>query len=151
MAEGRSIVVLGGEHGDLPLEPSMAAALADLVVDEGPSVVLSLRHLSKTMQRKTVADFAERLYRRKGETKHRRPMHVVVDEADAFVPQAVRGDVARTMGAIDDLVRRGRSSGFGVTLITQRAAAINKDVLTQVDLLVAHRTVSPQDRKAQDC
>lgn len=63
-------------------------------------------------------------------------------------PQAVRGDVARVMGAVDDLVRRGRSSGFGITLITQRAAAINKDVLSQIDTLVALRTVSPQDRKA---
>lgn len=145
---GLPVIVLGGDRGDLPLEPEMALAVADLVVDEGINVVLSLRHLSKAKQRHLVAEFAERIYHRKGETKHRRPLHVVIDEADAFAPQAIRGESARTMGAIDDLVRRGRSSGFGVTLITQRAAAINKDVLTQVDLMICHRTVSPQDRKA---
>lgn len=145
---GLPVVVFGGDRGDLPLEPSMATVIANLIVEEGISAVLSLRHLSKTAQRHLVAEFAEQLYHRKGEAKHRRPLHVVVDEADAFVPQHVRGDVARVMGAIDDLVRRGRSSGFGVTLITQRAAAINKDSLSQVDILIAHRTVGPQDRKA---
>lgn len=52
------------------------------------------------------------------------------------------------VGAIEDLVRRGRSSGIGVMLISQRAASVNKDVLTQIEMLVAHRHTSPQDRKA---
>lgn len=54
------------------------------------------------------------------------------------------------VGAIEDLVRRGRSAGLGVVLISQRAASVNKDVLTQIELLVAHRHTSPQDRKALD-
>lgn len=146
--KGLPIFVVGGEHGDLPLEAHTGQPLADVVVDENVSVVLSIRHLSKSAQRRFVADFCERLYHRKGEPKHRTPLHLFIDEADAFAPQRVAGDVARAMGAVDDLVRRGRSSGIGVTLITQRAAAINKDVLTQIEVLVALRTVSPQDRKA---
>jgi len=42
----------------------------------------------------------------------------------------------------------GRNRGIGVTLINQRAATINKDVLTQLDTLLAFRNVAPQDRKA---
>lgn len=145
---GLPILVLGGMHGDLPLDATNGTLIADLVVDERVSVVLSLRHLSKTAQRRFVAEFAERLYHRKGEDRNRLPLHVVVDEADAFVPQRVAGDTARVMGAVDDLVRRGRSSGIGVTLITQRASVIHKDVLTQLEVLIALRTVSPQDRKA---
>ena len=34
---------------------------------------------------------------------------------------------------MEDLVRRGRARGLGITLITQRPAVLNKDVLTQVD------------------
>lgn len=147
-SEGLPIVVLGGQHGDLPLDATNGTVIADLVVGEGVSVVLSLRHLSKTAQRRFVAEFAERLYHRKGEDRNRSPLHVVIDEADAFVPQRVAGDTARVMGAVDDLVRRGRSSGIGVTLITQRASVIHKDVLTQLEVLIVLRTVSPQDRKA---
>jgi hypothetical protein len=52
--------------------------------------------------------------------------------------------------AFDDIVRRGRTRGLGTTLITQRAAAINKNVLTQAEMLVALRMTSPQDRSAVD-
>ncbi|MEW6049343.1 MAG: helicase HerA-like domain-containing protein, partial [Bacillota bacterium] len=145
---GLPVVVLGGAHGDLPLDATTGALIADLVVEEGISVVLSLRHLSKSDQRRFVTDLAERLYHRKGEDRYRQPMHLVIDEADAFVPQKVYAGQERMVGAIDDIVRRGRASGIGVTLITQRAAVISKDVLTQTEVLVALRTISPQDRKA---
>jgi hypothetical protein len=42
----------------------------------------------------------------------------------------------------------GRNRGIGVTLINQRAATINKDVLTQLDTLLAFQNNAPQDRKA---
>jgi hypothetical protein len=58
------------------------------------------------------------------------------------------GDDARMLGAIEDLVRRGRARGIGVTLITQRPAVLNKNVLTQIEVLVAMRLTSPQDRNA---
>ena len=56
----------------------------------------------------------------------------------------------RLLGAIEDLVRRGRARGIGVTLVTQRAAVLNKDVLTQAEVLIALRTIAPQDRDAID-
>ena len=99
-------------------------------------------------QRRLVTDFCERLYHRKGQDKYRQPLHVVIDEADEFVPQRIQTGQERMFGAIDRLVRRGRSSGIGVTLISQRAAVINKDVLTQIEVLICLRTISPQDRKA---
>jgi hypothetical protein len=49
---------------------------------------------------------------------------------------------------MQNLVRRGRIKGIGVTMITQRSAVLNKDVLTQIDVLVALRMLSPQDREA---
>jgi helicase HerA-like protein len=56
----------------------------------------------------------------------------------------------RMLGAVQDLVRRGRARGLGVTLVTQRAAVLSKDVLTQAEVLVALRTIAPQDREAID-
>lgn len=145
---GYPIVIFGGEHADVPLEPRSGALLADVIVEERLRAILSLRHLSKQELRNFVADFGERLYERKGKAEHRSPLHLVIDEADAVVPQRLFPGAERAFGAIDTLVRRDRSSGVGTTLISQRAAVIAKDVLTQTEVLICHQTTGPQDRKA---
>jgi hypothetical protein len=73
---------------------------------------------------------------------------VFIDEADAFVPQRLIPGSERCFGAVDTMVRRGRSSGVAVTLISQRPQVINKDVLSQTEVLVSHQLTGPQDRKA---
>lgn len=145
---GLHIVIIGGEKGDVPLEAAGGALVADLIVDERISAVLDLSLLRKGDQTRFMTDFAERLYHRKGRQSERSPLHLILDEADAFAPQRPMHGQERMLGAIDEIVRRGRARGLGVTLITQRSAAINKDVLTQIEILVAMRTISPQDRKA---
>ena len=142
---GLPIVILGGDHGDLPLTSTAGELVADLVVDERLSAVLDLSLLRKGEQSRFVMDFAERLYHR-----NRAPVHLVLDEADAFAAQRPLPGQQRLLGAVEDLVRRGRARGLGVTLVTQRAAVLNKDVLTQVEVLVALRTIAPQDREAID-
>lgn len=142
---GLPIVVMGGDHGDVPLEASVGDIIADFVIDEKQSVVLDLSHFRKAEQTRFVTDFAERLYQR-----NRDPLHLLLDEADAFAPQRPMKGQERMLGAIEDIVRRGRARGLGVSLVTQRAAVLNKDVLTQVEVLVALRTIAPQDREAID-
>ncbi len=146
--EGYPIVVFGGEHADVPLNETSGRTLAALLVEQHIPAILSLRHFSKSAMKRFVADFCEELYRLKGKKVNREPLHVMIDEADMFCPQRVMGEDARVTGSIDNLVRRGRSSGIGVTLITQRAAVINKDVLTQTEVLFAFRMTGPQDKKA---
>lgn len=148
LKSGFKIYVFGGAHGDLPLEESQGKILADFIVDNSVSVVLSLRHLRKAAQKRLITAFNEQLYHRKGEANKRTPILVVIDECDSFIPQKVMGEDAKSVGAVEDLVRRGRNAGIGVVLISQRAASINKDVLTQLTVLIAHKHTSPQDRKA---
>jgi hypothetical protein len=110
-----------------------------------------LRHLSLNAQRKFVTALTEQIFYRKGEAKYQTPALVIIDEAHKFVPQKVQGDdMAMLVHRIQMLVTEGRASGIGVTLIDQRAATVNKDVLTQIELMVVHRTVGPQDKKALD-
>jgi len=142
---GYPILILGGEHGDVPLESTAGEVVADFLITERQSAVLDLSLFRKGEQVRFMADFAERLYHR-----NREPLHLVLDEADAFAPQKPMHGQERMLGAIEDLVRRGRARGIGVTLVTQRAAVLNKDVLTQVEVLVALRTIAPQDRDAID-
>ena len=142
---GLPVVIIGGDHADVPLEESSGEVVADLVVDEGLSCVLDLSLLRKGAQTRFTTAFAERLYHR-----NRAPLHLIIDEADAFAPQRPQRGGERLLGAIEDLVRRGRSRGIGVTLITQRSAVLNKNVLTQIEVLVVLRTTGPQDRAAVD-
>lgn len=142
------VLIFGGSHGDIPLAEGDGKTIAEFVVTEQAPLILSLRHLRKGAQRRFVTEFCEELYHLKGEDKYRSPLTVFIDEAPLFVPQRVTGDVARTVGAVEDLIARGRNSGFGVVLISQRSATLNKDVLTQSDTIIAHRLPSPQDRKA---
>src|ERR1043166_7006654 len=73
-----------------------------------------------------------------------------VDEADAIAPQKPFKGEERMLGAIEDLVRRGGQRGVGCLLVTQRSAVLNKNVLTQAQVLVPMRTISPQDLAAMD-
>jgi len=145
---GLPIVVLGGAHGDLPLDAGNGHAVADLAVELGVSAILSLRHLSKTQQRAFVVAFAERLYARKGEPGRHDPLFLVVDEASLYAPQRVTSGQERLLGAIGDIGRRGRTSGLGLALIDQRAASVNKDVLSQTEVLLVGQTTSSHDRAA---
>jgi hypothetical protein len=58
------------------------------------------------------------------------------------------GDEARMLGAFEDLVKLGRNFGIGVTLISQRPQAVNKDALNQTECLVVLQTNGAQERKA---
>lgn len=141
--EGLAIPIFGGRHGDAPLERTGGQLLADLVVDQRLTCVLDVSELSEGDKIRFLIDFAERLYRR-----NTQPLHLFLEEADDYAPQRPMREQARLLGAWQNIVRRGRSRGLGITMITQRSAVLNKDVLTQIETLFVMRTTSPQDRKA---
>ncbi len=148
--DGYPIIIFGGEHADVPLEHTAGEMMANLVIESRAPILLDLSGFSKGKAIQFMIDFAERLYH-----KNRDPLHLVLDEADSFAPQQAnaggRGNnMPRCLGAIENLVRRGRARGIGLTLISQRSAVLNKNVLTQIEVLVAMRTTSPQDKAAID-
>lgn len=145
--DGLPVYVLGGPHGDLPLEPGAGTLLADTVVDSGHSFVLDLSDLSKGATRGFSGAFLERLYERKA--RNRSSLLLVVDEADELAPQTIRKmtpEAARCLGAVESIAKRGRSRGVGIVLISQRTQAINKDVLDLIETLLAMRISAPRSR-----
>lgn len=144
---GLPVIVIGGRHGDIPLNPEGGKIIADVIVDNPGHYVLDLSLTkSNAEQDRFAADFAERLYRRKQE--QRDPMFLFVDEADSFCPQRPYPGQQRMLGAFEAVVRRGGIYGLGVGLISQRASVINKNVLTQTEVMIVLQTTSPQDRAA---
>lgn len=140
---GYALPVIGGEHGNVPLHVEQAEQLAEWLTTKPRSAVLDLSELLIGERHRFVEVFADALYRR-----NRTPLHLVIDEADEFCPQNPLPETRRMLHHVDRIVRRGRIRGFRVTMITQRPAAIHKNVLTQVNALVAMRLTAPQDRKA---
>jgi hypothetical protein len=144
--DGIPVAIFGGKRADAPLQRESGGLLADLVVDERLSMILDLSELgSRAAERQFALDFFERLYRRNEEL-----VHLLIDEADLFAPQQPQAGDRPLLGVTENIVRRGRNRGIGITLITQRPAVLNKDVLTQVDGLVAMRITGLTDREAID-
>jgi hypothetical protein len=138
---GLPIPIFGGRHGDIPLERGAGQLIADLIVDHRLSCVLDLSEFeSEKMKKDFLLDFARRLYQRNEE-----PLHLFLEEADDYIPQKPMRDELPLLRAWENIVRRGRNRGLGMTLITQRSAVLNKNVLTQVQTLIAMRTAGPQD------
>lgn len=142
---GLPVTILGGEHGDLPLDPKSGTLVADLVIDERLPVVLDLSLMSKAQQRQFVTDFLERVYHR-----NRDPLHLVIDEADLYAPLRGARESARLLGAYEDIVRRGRARGLGCTSITQRPAVLHTDIRSQAEVLIALRLIGTHDVAAID-
>jgi DNA helicase HerA-like ATPase len=141
---GLPIPIFGGDHGDVPLEESGGEVLADFLVEETASAVVDVSALSESAKHRFLTAFTERLFRRNSE-----PLVVFLEEADDYAPQrSGKGPALATLGAMQRLVKRGRFKGLVPVMVTQRSAAINKDLLTQIENLVVLRTTSPQDRKA---
>ena len=141
--KGLPIVVFGLDHADIKLDRDMGRKIAQAVVKKNVSCVISTFGMPKVAQRHLIAEFAEELL-----NINNTPRHVFIEEAHEFVPQRVFGGLGKTFNAVSNLVVMGRNRGIGVTLINQRAATVNKDVLTQLDTLLAFQNTSPQDRKA---
>ena len=141
--KGLPVVVFGVQHEDIKLDRDMGRRIAQAVVKENVSCVINTFGLPKAAQRHLVAEFADELL-----NINNTPRHIFIEEAHEFLPQRVFGGLGVVFNAVSNLVVMGRNRGIGVTLINQRAATINKDVLTQLDTLLAFQNTSPQDRKA---
>lgn len=101
---GLPFLILGGDHGDVPLDPGSGEAVAKFLVASRRSVVLDLGQMSNGQMKRFVADLGEELYR-----TNRAPLHLILDEADMFAPQRPMEGEQRMLGAIDKIVRRGRA------------------------------------------
>lgn len=143
LRSGFPVVIFGGEHADVPLEDGAGEVIAQAIVEGRISAVIDTSLFRKGQQRRFLIAFLETLYR-----LNRAAVHLFVDEADDVCPQKPFGDEAQLVGALEDVVKRGRKKGIGCSLITQRPAALNKDVLTQCEILVAMRLLHPLDIKA---
>lgn len=142
-----NVVIFGGDHADLPLNEQAGALIGETAASMAESCIIDLSKLpSRAAERRFMVAFLETIYRKAGGE----PFHLVVDEADLFAPQKPHAGDEALLGHMENIVRRGRVRGFIPWLISQRPAVLNKNVLSQVDGLLAFKLTSVQDRDALD-
>jgi hypothetical protein len=142
---GFPVVVFGGEHADVPLEESAGATVASVIVERRFPAILDTSLMRKGARIRFMTDFCETLYH-----KNREPLHFFCDEAHTLAPQNPRAqpEIARLLGAMEDIVLQGRRRGLGATFVSQRPALLNTNLRTQCETLICMRIVGPHDRKA---
>ena len=105
--------------------------------------------------------FNERMYARKSEeieavrqgvdylsysSRRKAPLvWIFIDEAHEFLPK--EGKTSAT-DALIQLLREGRQPGISLVLATQQPGQIHKDVMTQSDIVIAHRLTAQPDIEA---
>ncbi|MDE1821278.1 MAG: ATP-binding protein [Euryarchaeota archaeon] len=140
---GLPVLVIGGAHQDLPLNANTGAEVARAIVEANVSCVIDFSEEPKAAYRRFLKDFCDTIYGINDTSRL-----LVIDEAKEVLPQTVRPDNATTYDAVERIVRMGRNKGLGVTLISQRAATVNKDALCQCGTMVIFGLTGTPDRKA---
>jgi len=140
-------LVIGGSFGHVDLRPESGWKAAEVVVAAWPnSVVVDISKMKPDDQHAFAADFGEGLYELNSE-----PLHVFLEEGDEFAPQQLNPaykNQRRSLGVWDRNARRGRLRGLGLTVITQRSAVINKNILSQINGLYVLNMMAPNDLEA---
>lgn len=142
---GFPVVIFGGEHADVPLEEAAGEMIATVIVEKRLSAILDCSLMRKGARIRFMTAFCETLYH-----KNREPLHLFIDEAQTVAPQNLRAqpEIARLVGALEDIILQGRRRGLGVTVISPRPAIVNTSVRSACEVLIAMQIVGPHDRKA---
>ncbi len=138
LAERFGHVVIEADGNDAELQ-----RIAARVREHRVSVVLSLEALDPDGQMRAAAAFLGGLFEAEREQWY--PMLVVVDEAQLFAPAAAAGeasDEARrlSLGAMTNLMCRGRKRGLAGIIATQRLAKLAKNVAAEASNFLMGRT-----------
>jgi len=140
-------VSLGESFGHAAIEAAgysngEIAKMAARVREHRASVVLNLEGLEMDAQMRCAATFLAGLF--DAPREHWYPALVVVDEAQVFAPAAageVSDEARRTsLGAMTNLMCRGRKRGLAGIIATQRLAKLAKNVAAEASNFLMGRT-----------
>jgi hypothetical protein len=114
------------------------------LVKEGQGTIINLKGISPDVQEMVVARMAKKLFLAR-KLNRIPPMMLVVEEAHNFCPQ--QGS-AMTLGVLRTIASEGRKFGLGLTVVSQRPAKIDKNVLSQCGTQIILKVTNPNDLKA---
>src|SRR6201991_4294020 len=130
-------IVVDGERTEAEL-----AGIANRIRQHRVSCVLTLEGLDIEQQMRAAAAFLNGMF--DADREYWYPVLVVVDEAQMFAP-SVGGDVSEdarkmSLGAMTNLMCRGRKRGLAGVIATQRLAKLAKNVAAEASNFLMGRT-----------
>lgn len=121
----------------------VGTSLNDLV-KKGEATLINLRGAAPDVQELVVARIATTLFDNRKKDKIP-PLFLVIEEAHNFAPQQGTATCSRIL---KNIASEGRKFGLGLCVVTQRAARIDKSVLSQCNTQLILQVTNPLDLKA---
>jgi DNA helicase HerA-like ATPase len=114
------------------------------LVQPGRATVINLRGIPPMQQQITVTHLTRQLFEARKLNKIP-AMMLVVEEAHQFCPQQGR---ARSSNILKTIASEGRKFGLGMSIVTQRPAMVDKNILSQCGTQIILKVTNPNDLKA---
>ncbi len=116
--------------------------LIERLQKSGASLIINMSGLSLEMQQRLVSEYCEGILETAISDKG---LMTILEECQDFIPQLGRPE---SFAPIVRLCKLGRSKGYGVSLISQRPAAVSKEALSQASVYMIHNIINTKDLNA---
>ena len=148
------MMVIGGEHGSLPMEEDAIDLYVEAMLQNRLSAVFDLSEYLDEEQQHLYGLIADALF--VAEQKYRKKIRLVVEEAQIYAPQRMAATSQKRskkrsidpVQASQKIAKRGRKRAIDSLWATQRPASLNKDILSQCNRFWFGGITSEQDYKA---
>lgn len=131
---GKPVLIIGGDHADIPLEPGSGKYIAEFLIRERVSAVVDISDFGTQAMWTWFADFSTQAYK-----LNRDVAHLFIDEVDMLAGQQFFDP--RCLHGIQLLQNKGRGRGWGITIATQRPQIVNKTVLNASGTVITMQTI----------
>lgn len=136
------LVVGKSKNVDIEVNVEHARQIAEMSISKNIPVILDMSGFLYEDTYEFLLNYMEEIWDLAG--KFRKPYEIVLEEAHEFIPQGNRNDLKEIFTRI---ALRGRKRGLGIIILSQRSAKVEKDILTQAEILFLHKVVHPSDMK----
>lgn len=142
---GFPVVIFGGDHADVPINPRVGKEVAELVATGNRPCVIDFRGWMPSDRTKFWIDFASTLFR-----LNRSPLWLAIDEVHNFAPQGkvLDPEAGKCLHWTNRLASEGRGIGIRLIMASQRPQKVHKDAVTCAETLIAMRVIHKLDRDA---
>ncbi len=127
LAEKYKVAIFGGDKGE-PLNENTPELYAEYAF-QFDRMIFDMSHWNDFQMQVFMAKFLDTLFEL--HAKNRVPRHIFIEEAEVFFPQTGYDSSRESLLAGNRIMKRGRTYGLGMTLISQRPQDVNKKTLSQ--------------------
>ncbi len=143
LKEKYELLVVGNtKNADIQVNVEHARQIAGMSISKNIPVILDMSGFLYEDTYEFLLNYMEEIWDLSA--KYRKPYEIILEEAHEFLPQGTKNDLKEILTRI---ALRGRKRGLGIIILSQRSAKVEKDVLTQAEILFMHKVVHPTDMK----